>query len=96
MLWHISVGMKAMHWYSLVPTVSECMIENGWTLCFPRIGDVGLLAYLVYTVLYLVAVEFGIYWIHRISHDVKPYYNYLHYQHHNFNTEDLLSPFAGK
>ncbi|XP_024037743.1 delta(7)-sterol-C5(6)-desaturase 1 isoform X2 [Citrus clementina] len=42
MLLQIFVAMKAMPWYVGLPTVSEYMIENGWTKCFARISDIGL------------------------------------------------------
>ncbi|XP_052195756.1 delta(7)-sterol-C5(6)-desaturase-like [Diospyros lotus] len=95
MLLQIFVAMKAMPWYSALPTVSEYMIENGWTRCFPRINDVSWSAYLVYLIAYLVIVEFGIYWMHRELHDIKPLYKYLHATHHIYNKENTLSPFAG-
>ncbi|CAH2048974.1 unnamed protein product [Thlaspi arvense] len=95
MLLQIYVATKAMPWYSLLPTVSEYMIENGWTRCFPRTTDVSLAAYLVYVVIYLVLVELGIYWMHRGLHDVKPLYKYLHATHHIYNKQNTLSPFAG-
>ncbi|KAH8511295.1 hypothetical protein H0E87_008740 [Populus deltoides] len=42
MLLQIYVAMKAMPWYTLLPTVSEYMIENGWTKCFSSISEIGL------------------------------------------------------
>ncbi|KAH7850886.1 hypothetical protein Vadar_004192 [Vaccinium darrowii] len=95
MLLQISVAMKAMPWYCALPTISEFMVESGWTRCFARIGDVSWLAYLEYSVVYLVIVEFGIYWMHRELHDIKPLYKYLHATHHIYNKENTLSPFAG-
>ncbi|KAH7846724.1 hypothetical protein Vadar_017402 [Vaccinium darrowii] len=95
MLLQISVTMKAMPWYTLLPTVSEYMIENGWTRCYPRISDVGWVTYLSCLAIYLVIVEFGIYWMHRGLHDIKPLYKYLHSTHHIYNKENTLSPFAG-
>lgn len=92
----ICVAMKAMPWYTLLPTVSEHMIENGWTRCFPSISDIGWAAYLMNVAVYLVIVEFGIYWMHRELHDIKPLYKYLHATHHIYNKENTLSPFAGK
>ncbi|GFY86771.1 sterol 1 [Actinidia rufa] len=92
----ISVAMKAMPWYSLFPTVSEYLIENGWTRCFARISDVSWPAYLMYLIVYMVIVEFGIYWMHRELHDIKPLYKYLHATHHIYNKQNTLSPFAGK
>lgn len=95
MLLQIGVAMKAMPWYTLLPTISEYMIEHGWTKCFPRISDVGWAAYLCYLIAYLVIVEFGIYWMHRELHDIKPLYKYLHTIHHIYNKQNTLSPFAG-
>ncbi|XP_019179077.1 PREDICTED: delta(7)-sterol-C5(6)-desaturase-like isoform X2 [Ipomoea nil] len=40
-------------------------------------------------------VEFGIYWMHRELHDIKPLYKYLHATHHIYNKQNTLSPFAG-
>ncbi|CAN1227614.1 unnamed protein product [Linum perenne] len=42
MLMQIYVAMKAMPWYTLLPTVSEYMVENGWTKCYPGILEFGL------------------------------------------------------
>ncbi|KAF7129168.1 hypothetical protein RHSIM_Rhsim10G0068800 [Rhododendron simsii] len=95
MLLQISVTMKAMPWYTLLPTVSEYMIENGWTRCYPSISDVGWVPYLAYIAIYLAIVEFGVYWMHRGLHDIKPLYKYLHATHHIYNKENTLSPWAG-
>ncbi|KAI3430016.1 uncharacterized protein J3R85_008286 [Psidium guajava] len=95
MLLQIYVAMKAMPWYCALPTFSEYMVENGWTKCYSRVSDVGWLAYLVYMPIYLVLVEFGIYWMHRELHDIKPLYKYLHATHHIYNKQNTLSPFAG-
>ena len=92
----ISVAMKAMPWYTALPTLSEYMVENGWTKCFSSINDVGWLAYFVNLAAYLIFVEFGIYWMHRELHDIKPLYKYLHATHHIYNKQNTLSPFAGK
>ncbi|EFJ12106.1 hypothetical protein SELMODRAFT_182646 [Selaginella moellendorffii] len=91
----IKVSMKAMPLYTLLPTVSEYMVERGWTKCFPRISDVGFPTYIVLSLTYLVVVEFGIYWMHRGLHDIKPLYKLLHATHHIYNKQDTLSPFAG-
>ncbi|KAJ8436627.1 hypothetical protein Cgig2_029873 [Carnegiea gigantea] len=95
MLLQIRVAMKAMPWYSLFITFSEHMVESGWTRCFPQISDISLQAYLGYLLIYLLIVEFGIYWMHRELHDIKPLYKYLHATHHIYNKENTLSPFAG-
>ncbi|KAJ6369687.1 hypothetical protein OIU76_028019, partial [Salix suchowensis] len=95
MLLQIYVAMKAMPWYTLLPTVSEYMIENGWTKCYTSISEVGWFAYIMYMAIYLVIVEFGIYWMHRELHDIKPLYKHLHATHHIYNKQNTLSPFAG-
>ncbi|XP_065857325.1 delta(7)-sterol-C5(6)-desaturase-like [Euphorbia lathyris] len=95
MLLQIYVAMKAMPWYCVLPSISECMIENGWTKCYANISDAGLFAYIVYLIVYLTLVEFGIYWMHRELHDIKPLYKYLHATHHIYNKQNTLSPFAG-
>nr|GLL19268.1 delta(7)-sterol-C5(6)-desaturase-like [Ipomoea trifida] len=95
MLLQIGVSMKAMPCYSALPALSEYMIEHGWTKCYPRISDVGFPLYLAYLIVYLVIVEFGIYWMHRELHDIKPLYKYIHATHHIYNKQNTLSPFAG-
>lgn len=45
MLLQIYVAMKAMPWYCVLPTISEYMVENGWTRCFSRISDIGWASY---------------------------------------------------
>ncbi|KAK6255734.1 Fatty acid hydroxylase - like 10 [Theobroma cacao] len=95
MLLQIYVAMKAMPWYCALPTLSEYMVENGWTKCFATISEVGWLPYVIYLSIYLVVVEFGIYWMHRELHDIKPLYKYLHATHHIYNKQNTLSPFAG-
>ena len=92
----IIVASKAMPFYCALPALSEYMIESGWTRCFFNISEVGVPMYLINLALYLIFVEFGIYWMHRELHDIKPLYKYLHATHHIYNKENTLSPFAGK
>ena len=94
-LLQIWVCMKAMPMYVSLPTLSEYMIENGWTRCYSSIHEVGVGRYILLTFVYLVLVEFGIYWMHRSLHDCKPLYKWLHATHHIYNKENTLSPFAG-
>ena len=96
MLLQIHVAVKAMPCYTLLPTVSEYMIESGWTRCYSRIGELSWILYFVSSATYLVLVEFGIYWMHRELHDIKPLYKHLHATHHIYNKQNTLSPFAGK
>lgn len=94
-LLQIWVSMKGMPIYVALPTVSEYMVERGWSRCYVHISDVGVPTYICMTFLYLALVEFGIYWMHRGLHDVKPLYKWLHATHHIYNKENTLSPFAG-
>lgn len=57
--------------YSLLPTAAEFTAEQGWTMCYPRIDNVGLPMYIFYFCMYMISVEFGVYWSHRGLHDVK-------------------------
>ncbi|KAJ8446360.1 hypothetical protein Cgig2_019253 [Carnegiea gigantea] len=94
MLSHIYFSMKSIPVFSLMVTGFEYMVLKGWTKCFPKISDVGLVAYFCYIILYLVVVEIGIYWVHRAMHGVKPIYKYIHAAHHSYVKETTISPFA--
>ena len=89
------VSLQAMPFYTLLPTATEFCVLSGWTKSYPRIADVGYLAYAVQFVLYMFCVEFGVYWMHRSLHEIKWGYKYLHSVHHVYNKESTLSPFAG-
>lgn len=91
----IYVSMKGMPWFSALPTISEYLVENGWSRCFPRISDVGWVSYATNVGLYWLFVEFNVYWMHRMCHDVRPLYKYLHATHHVYNKQNMVSPFAG-
>ncbi|XP_057249458.1 delta(7)-sterol-C5(6)-desaturase [Beta vulgaris subsp. vulgaris] len=80
---------------TLFSTTFEWMAENGWTKTYPRISDVGWTYYVISTLIYLFVVEFGIYWAHRLMHDIKPIYKYVHAPHHRYSKEIMISPFAG-
>lgn len=95
MLLQIHATVKAMPLYCVLPTFSEYVVEHDWTRCYPRVFDVGWLAYAFHVTTYLTFVEFSIYWMHRALHDVKPLYKYLHAKHHMYNKKATLSPFAG-
>ncbi|KAK9824011.1 hypothetical protein WJX72_006951 [[Myrmecia] bisecta] len=95
MLEQIKVAHMAMPLYAMLPSVTEWAIERGWTLVYTRIDDVGLPRHLLYFALYMTSVEFFVYWMHRLLHDVKIGYRWLHHIHHKYNKEHTLSPFAG-
>lgn len=95
MLEQIKVSMMSMPLYSLLPTITEWSAENGYTLAYPRISNVGLPMYVLYFFLYMTSVEFFVYWMHRGLHEIKWAYRLLHRPHHKYNKEHTLSPFAG-
>ena len=64
----MQVSNIAMPLYSVLPTLAELAAEKGWTMAYPRVENVGLPTYLVYFVLYMTSVEFGVYWVHRSLH----------------------------
>lgn len=91
----IRVSCEAIPVYTLLPPLSEMLIRKGYTLTYGRFDTVGLPLYLVYFVLYMGSVEFGVYWMHRKLHEVRLGYKFLHSTHHIYNKENSLSPFAG-
>lgn len=95
MVEQMKVASLAMPLYAALPALTEAVVERGWTLSYARIDDVGIGRYLVYFALYMTSVEFFVYWQHRLLHDIKPGYTYLHRIHHIYNKENTLSPFAG-
>ncbi|KAI8105512.1 hypothetical protein M9434_000097 [Picochlorum sp. BPE23] len=95
MVEQMQVAFLAMPLYAMLPALTEYVVEQGWTLSYARIEDVGLLQYGLYFAMYMTSVEFFVYWQHRLLHDIKPGYRYLHHIHHIYNKEHTLSPFAG-
>ena len=75
--------------------MTDFIVERGYTLAYPRVDDVGLSLYVVYFFVYMTLVEIGVYWMHRLLHDIKPLYQALHVYHHIYNKQHTLSPFAG-
>ena len=91
----ILVSCKAIPLYTLLPPLSEHLILSGYTRAYGRISSVGLPLYLCHVALYMLSVEFGVYWQHRKLHEIKWAYSWLHRIHHVYNKENTLSPFAG-
>lgn len=65
------ISNLSMPLYSLLPTIVEMAAEKGWTMAYPRVDNVGIPAYLLYFTLYMLSVEFGVYWMHRGLHEIK-------------------------
>ncbi|CAN6451557.1 unnamed protein product [Victoria cruziana] len=95
MLRQIWVSMKGLPVFSLLPAVAEHVIEKGWTRAFVRIEEVGWPKHVLCTSIYLLIAELGLYWTHRLMHEIRPLYRMFHATHHEFNKEDTISPFAG-
>lgn len=91
----IKVSVKALPMYSALPAFNEMLAEQGWTRAYARLSDVGLGAYVGYMALYMLLVEFGVYWMHRSLHELPWAYRHIHATHHKYNKENTLSPFAG-
>ena len=63
--------MGSMPGYAVLPAVTEAIVEAGWTRAYPRIADVGALRHALYFAAYMVCVEFCVYWMHRLLHDIR-------------------------
>lgn len=81
----MKVSSLAMPLYSVLPTLIEMAAEKGLTMAYPRVENVGLPMYVIYFFLYMTSVEFGVYWNHRLLHEIKWAYKLLHYDHHKYN-----------
>eukprot|EP01138_Halocafeteria_seosinensis_P003457 gb/GECG01003533.1/.p1 GENE.gb/GECG01003533.1/~~gb/GECG01003533.1/.p1 ORF type:complete len:335 (+),score=18.83 gb/GECG01003533.1/:1-1005(+) len=91
----MKVSQLAILWYTFLPAVDEWFVERGFGMAYYSVPEFGWWRYLAFTAVYLVWVEFGIYWVHRLLHEIKWAYRWLHHDHHIYNTKDTLSPFAG-
>ena len=87
--------------YAALPILSEYMIENNLTRTYYNINDIGgPLYYSIFLVIYIILVEFGIYWMHRTLHTNKFLYKYIHGLHHKYNMSNTggldmsLTPWA--
>lgn len=65
------VSCLSIPFYSMLPAVEEWIMERGWTRAYSRVADVGMLRHLAYFVAFMASVEFGVYWMHRLLHDIK-------------------------
>jgi len=84
----VALSLKAAPFYALLPTLVERATRAGVT----RLHASGFSAF--ETVAFLAASELIVYWVHRALHEVKWLYRHVHSIHHQFKTEQELSPFA--
>ncbi|QDZ20109.1 sterol desaturase [Chloropicon primus] len=91
----VKVSLGSLPMYSFLPALCEHIVERGWTLAYVRMDEYSYATYFASFFLYMFFVEFGVYWNHRLLHDLRLGYDKLHYIHHKYNKENTLSPFAG-
>lgn len=86
MIDQMCLAQASLFVYAALPILSEYMIENNMTRTYYNISDIGgPLYYVVFLVIYIILVEFGIYWMHRTLHTNKFLYKYIHGLHHKYN-----------
>ena len=64
----------SMPLFSLLPSVIEALCERGYTMTYAHISEMGFPKYMAYLFVYMFFVEFGIYWMHRLLHDIPAGY----------------------
>ena len=70
----VQVACMSIPVYAMLPAAEEWVMERGWTRAYTRVSDVGLGWHLAYFAAFMASVEFGVYWMHRLLHDVKSGY----------------------
>ncbi len=66
----VQVAFLSIPLYAMLPAITEHFVEKGYTKAYSRISDVGVLRYWAYFALYMISVEFFVYWQHRGLHDI--------------------------
>jgi Delta7-sterol 5-desaturase len=95
MLHQVQTAQSSVFFYVMLTVVDEFVVEQGWTRVYYTWHEIGgVLPYLLYTVLYFIVVEFGIYWMHRTLHTNKFLYKHVHLPHHVYNKPETLTPWA--
>lgn len=74
-IFHAQVAVFSYAW---LPGFAAFCSERGYTAAYYYVSEVGWQRYVVFTAVYLVLVEIGIYWVHRILHTNKFLYNHVH------------------
>lgn len=91
----ILVAQSALFLYAALPILSEYLIENNLTRTYFYLDEIGGWGnYILYLLLYVVCFEFGIYWVHRILHENKFLYKYVHLMHHKYKSSSTLTPWC--
>jgi hypothetical protein len=78
----MKVSLSALVLYTGLPSLTEWMVERGFTRAYWTLEEVGgWPGYFAWLALYLLFVEWGIYWVHRGMHDSRTLYDWLHRPH---------------
>jgi lathosterol oxidase len=89
------LAQASLFMYAGLPILSEYIIENNYTKVYFFVDEVGGWGmFWAYHVLYMLFVEFGIYWVHRTLHTNKFLYKYIHGLHHKYNKASTLTPWC--
>ena len=89
------LAQKSILFYAALPILAEVFIENHLTKVYFYIDEIGEWRnYFISTILYFIAVEISVYWIHRTLHTNKILYKWIHSQHHLYNKIEYLTPWA--
>mmetsp|Transcript_38011 Transcript_38011/g.104550 ORF Transcript_38011/g.104550 Transcript_38011/m.104550 type:complete len:318 (+) Transcript_38011:27-980(+) len=89
------LAQASLFLYAALPVFSEYLIESNFTKTYFFVDEIGGWGmYALNLFLYIVFVEFGIYWVHRILHENKFLYKYVHGLHHKYNKAVTLTPWA--
>jgi hypothetical protein len=67
----MQVSFLSIPVYSMLPAAQEWVIERGWTRAYSRVSSIGLARHIAYFVAFMACVEFGVYWMHRLLHDIR-------------------------
>ena len=90
----VKVSLSALPLYSFLPALCEHIVERGWTLAYVKMDEYSWPQYLAFFFAYMGLVEFGVYWNHRLLHDLRIGYDKLHYIHHKYVHSLSLSPLS--
>eukprot|EP00127_Corallochytrium_limacisporum_P003845 Clim_evm59s153 gene=Clim_evmTU59s153 len=87
----IQCALWNIPWMSL-PTVLVTLPElYGYAVLYDRMDEYGYMYALASMFLFLLFTDFGIYWVHRLEHDIPWVYKNVHKPHHRWI---VTTPFA--
>ncbi len=89
------LAQSSLFMYVALPVFSTFLIENKLTQVYFYVDEIGgPMWYWIYLLIYMVFVEIGIYWMHRVLHTNKTLYKYIHSLHHKYNSAVTLTPWT--